>query len=1539
MENAGRFPANYYRSSLHASTREAHTLYGSRPSHFGSNAHASFSVPQQQSPFFARSASTQISLFEPRSPEIERPLDDFDRQLLQESQGDHRHPQRTRLPPISLPRHPITPLMTASTGRCLRGELRSSRRSPKLILSTDDLLDNTMLPSATSSPNGPITSPTVSALQHRQRAKAVRPPQHPIANLTPEGASHDDFESRINVTSAAGGNAMERVSRAKLGPESLPVVQGIQLVPATALPDQLRSVFKFDIFNAIQSKCFASAFESDDNLVVSAPTGSGKTVIMEFAICRLIAECKGQDFKVIYQAPTKSLCAERYNDWQKKFGVLNLECAELTGDTDLGHLRQVQKASIIITTPEKWDSVTRKWQDHARLMQLVRLFLVDEVHILKDERGATLEAVVSRMKSVVSSVRFVALSATVPNSEDIAIWLGRNSTMQHLPARREIFGETFRPVQLQKYVYGFETRGNDFAFESMLTQQIPDIIANHGRRKPVMIFCSTRRASVSTAKMLAEMWSSLDPDQRLWNCPDRQLSLTNLELRGTAGAGVAFHHGGLNVADRRTVEQAFLNGQINIICSTSTLAVGVNLPCYLVILKGTCAWTDSGLKEYADLEVMQMLGRAGRPQFETSACAVILCRQEKVSRYEKMVSGEELLESCLHQNLIEHLNAEIVLGTVCDLATAKQWLASTFLYVRLRKNPSHYQFREDVEESTDDEILEQLCKKDIDLLLGAGIVEGKERLTATMFGEAMARYCVNFDTMKSFIGLPPKAKTSEIVSLLAQAREFRGLRILAGEKSFYKEINKAPEIKFPFKVDVALPTHKISLLMQAEMGNVALPDGENHKRHHSQYRIDRSLVFAHANRLIRCLIDCQIQRQDAISTRNALELGRSLAAHVWDSTASQLRQLEGLGEVAVRKLAAASINSIDTLLNTEPARIELVLGKNPPFGHQLLKKLESFPDLRVSVKETGRDIQPGKGAIVKMVAEIGFLNHLPPQIFNKKPFSVCFLAEDSDGTLLEFRRFGPKKLVHGELVDLTIHLTKPTSHVNCYVMCDNVAGTSKYAELKLSDIPLSAYPKQRHQDDPIDGTKKHIRQAQVSNCREDEFDDGGIDDQDLLAIDANGSVIEIIEDIDVILETEDKKRNNPTRHNHDEDADTSVFREPTQLLNGRWTCQHDCNEQDKNCKHKCCKEGVIRPKRRPKTEIKIKENRTAQKKITSLASMQPKLGHGQDSKYIPNSKTQPKLSDVLTTESKDKHQGKRVRSHEVLHHAGYTSSSSVKSNVAKRSDEPLAKRSRLSQHHVTDFWGDEPDIDFKPDLELNHSKDPAIQISPANPENHDAKLEGAKHDLFCSFDEGDLFDFSFADSGPFTDVLPCTEAAPIVVDKPSIANPGVCEKEPTMPDNNDIDFLASDVDFGGFNPPLEHVAMSDVVKNVRTPSRGRSSTVVQRLERFRGNMEYFEGFSGIPVDCGELPKTAEDHVDDAFVAQDQGLTPSADTPAESSIRTPEEPEIASNVEAAMVEKETEAERDKRLFDEDQKKKWEGIDQWIYDEFHEYVELV
>ena len=107
---------------------------------------------------------------------------------------------------------------------------------------------------------------------------------------------------------------------------------------------------------------------------------------------------------------------------------------------------------------------------------------------------------------------------------------------------------------------------------------------------------------------------------------------------------MAFHHAGLSINDRNAVEKAYLEGDINVICCTSTLAVGVNLPCHMVIIKNTITYSYNGgaggCKEYSDLEVMQMLGRAGRPQFDKSAVAVILTRLQKQPHYEKMVSAQ-----------------------------------------------------------------------------------------------------------------------------------------------------------------------------------------------------------------------------------------------------------------------------------------------------------------------------------------------------------------------------------------------------------------------------------------------------------------------------------------------------------------------------------------------------------------------------------------------------------------------------------------------------------------------------------------------------------------------------------------------------------------------------------------------------------------------------------------------------------------------------------------------------------------------------------
>ena len=234
----------------------------------------------------------------------------------------------------------------------------------------------------------------------------------------------------------------------------------------------------------------------------------------------------------------------------------------------------------------------------------------------------------------------------------------------------------------------------------------------------------------------------------------------------TLPSAVAFHHAGLDGNDRHAVEQGFLTGQISVICCTSTLAVGVNLPCHLVIIKNTMGYQGDGLKEYADLEMMQMLGRAGRPQFDDSAVAVILTKLEKVKKYEQLVTGGELLESCLHLNLIDHLNSEIGLGTVYDLHTAKRWLAGTFLYVRLRQNPEHYKLDENGASTNLDERIGSICHRDLKLLETADLLTSAENIKATELGNIMARYYVKFQTMKTLLGLGPRSKISDIVSFI-----------------------------------------------------------------------------------------------------------------------------------------------------------------------------------------------------------------------------------------------------------------------------------------------------------------------------------------------------------------------------------------------------------------------------------------------------------------------------------------------------------------------------------------------------------------------------------------------------------------------------------------------------------------------------------------------------------------------------------------------------------------------------------------------------
>ncbi|ETW04615.1 hypothetical protein H310_03810, partial [Aphanomyces invadans] len=262
--------------------------------------------------------------------------------------------------------------------------------------------------------------------------------------------------------------------------------------------------------NCVQEQALPAAFNSNGNLVVSSPTGSGKTSIFEAAFLRHWKEQRQHNATstsgvVLYLAPVKSLLHERKLNWSKRFKPLDITFLDLH-DLAFEDLQSIMKHDVLLSTPEKWDVLTRS---SLELLGCVGLLLVDEVHHIADGvRGATLEAVITRMlycsritfnqnhRAPLTTLRIVAASATFPNINDIGTWIGCKQDMIFE------FGPQYRPVPLELHVLGFKSFGNDYLFETQLDQKVPDVLTKYSNGKPALIFCASRKASIELAKML-----------------------------------------------------------------------------------------------------------------------------------------------------------------------------------------------------------------------------------------------------------------------------------------------------------------------------------------------------------------------------------------------------------------------------------------------------------------------------------------------------------------------------------------------------------------------------------------------------------------------------------------------------------------------------------------------------------------------------------------------------------------------------------------------------------------------------------------------------------------------------------------------------------------------------------------------------------------------------------------------------------------------------------------------------------------------------
>ncbi|NXT41485.1 HFM1 helicase, partial [Pelecanoides urinatrix] len=654
-------------------------------------------------------------------------------------------------------------------------------------------------------------------------------------SVTLQSVNDGDMVSKNGIKSLS--NASEILDMTGTTGRKLEILRAV-----TEIPTQFRSIFKeFPYFNYAQSKALDDLLYTDRNFVICAPTGSGKTVMFELAITRLLMEAPlpWLNIKVVYMAPIKALCSQRFDDWKEKFGPIGLSCKELTGDTVMDDLFEIHHAHIIITTPEKWDSMTRRWRDNS-IVQLVRLFLIDEVHVIKDEsRGATLEVVVSRMKTIQSSfwrllenrdavppLRFVAVSATIPNAEDIAEWLS-DSTMPAVCLRID---EDQRPVKLRKIVLGFPCSDNltEFKFDLTLNYKIASIIQTYSEQKPALVFCATRKGVQQAASVLAKdakfLLSIEQKQSKLSQVTDTIISLSDLLMYG-----VAYHHAGMEISDRKIIEGAFTVGDLPVLFTTSTLAMGVNLPAHLVVIKSTMHYVGGVFQEYSETDILQMIGRAGRPQFDTTATAVIMTRWSTREKYIQMLNSADIIESSLHRHLVEHLNAEIVLHTVTDVTVALEWIRSTFLYIRALKNPTHYGFSSGLDKIGIEAKLQELCLKNLNDLSSFDLIRMDEanNFKPTEPGRLMAWYYIAFDTVKQFFTIKGTETLNELITMISNCAEFLDVKLRTNEKKILNTLNKDKDkitIRFPMEGKIKTREMKINCLIQAQLGCIPIQD-------------------------------------------------------------------------------------------------------------------------------------------------------------------------------------------------------------------------------------------------------------------------------------------------------------------------------------------------------------------------------------------------------------------------------------------------------------------------------------------------------------------------------------------------------------------------------------------------------------------------------------------------------------------------------------------------------------------------------------------
>ena len=780
--------------------------------------------------------------------------------------------------------------------------------------------------------------------------------------------------------------------------------------------------------NRVQSQVYNTAMLSPENMLLCAPTGAGKTNVAMLTILHEVGLHRRSDgsidtsaFKIVYVAPMKALVAEMVGNLGNRLKPYGINVRELTGDVSLSR-SQIDDTQVIVTTPEKWDIITRKSGDRT-YTQLVRLLIIDEIHLLHDGRGPVLESIVARtvrqVETTQEMVRLVGLSATLPNFEDVAAFLRINPSKGLF-----VFDNSFRPCPLQQQFIGVTVKKPLQRFQVMNEICYEKVLENAGKSQTI-IFVHSRKETAKTAKAMRD--TALESDQLAKflkeDSASREILISEAEqcrsadLRDLLPYGFAIHHAGMTRADRTLVEELFADGHVQVLVSTATLAWGVNLPAHTVIIKGTQMYNPEkgGWDELSFQDVMQMMGRAGRPQFDTFGEGIIITQHSELQYYLSLLNQQLPIESQFVKNLADALNAEVVLGTVQDSRDAVNWLGYTYLYVRMLRNPNLYGVGVDALE--DDPTLEMrradLIHTAATQLDKAGLCRYDRRsghMQATDLGRIASHYYISHGTVKAFNEhLKPTMGDIELCRLFALAEEFKYVSVREEEKLELAKL--AERVPIPVKESIEEPTAKINILLQAYISGMKLEG--------FALMADMVYVTQSAGRILRCIFEIVLKRGWAQLADKALALCKMAARRTWGSQ-TPLRQFKGIPHDILIKVERKDL-AWERYYDLSSQEIgELI--RFPKMGKAIHKFVHQFPRLELSAH-----VQPITRSVLKVDLAL-----TPDFQWDEKVHGYVqgfwIIVEDNDGEMILHHEFFLLKQVNAEedhAVSFTVTLLDP----------------------------------------------------------------------------------------------------------------------------------------------------------------------------------------------------------------------------------------------------------------------------------------------------------------------------------------------------------------------------------------------------------------------------------------------------------------------------------------------------------------------------------